>query len=131
LAFTAKDLTAEEWLSVQWDSNSDWNGVLNFHAENAFPFETDVMVMHESELLGVIHIGAGGWNDASNALVVQENLSSLNINPRQWEEIKTKGGVRLRWVFNTTDYPHFVRVRPEQYARLKITGDVTLQTTIE
>lgn len=131
LSFTAKDLTAEEWLSIQWDSNSDWSGALNFHAENAFPFEADVMVMHEAELLGVIHIGSGGWNDASNTLVVQENLSSLNVNPRQWEEIKAKGGVRLRWVFNTTDYPHFVRVRPEQYARLKITGDVTVQTTIE
>ncbi len=131
LAFTAKDLTAEEWLSIQWDSKSDWNGSLDFHAENTFPFEADVMVMHEAELLGVIHIGAGGWNEASNKLVVQESLSSLIVNPRQWEEIKTNGGVRLRWVFNTTDYPHFVSVRPEQYARLKITGDVTVQSTIE
>jgi hypothetical protein len=131
LAFNAKDMTAEEWLDFSWDSNADWNGKLSFQAENAFPFDADVAVMHESELLGIIHINAGGWNETKKELIIENSISTLTINPKQWEGIKENGGLRLRWVFNTTNYPEFVRVRPEQYAALKVIGDFTLQTTIE
>jgi hypothetical protein len=131
LAFNAKDMTAEEWLAFSWDNNADWNGKLSFQAENAFPFDADVAVMHESELLGIIHINAGGWNETKKELIIENSISTLTINPKQWEGIKENGGLRLRWVFNTTNYPEFVRVRPEQYAALKVIGDFTLQTTIE
>jgi hypothetical protein len=131
LALNAKDMTAEEWLDFSWDSNADWNGKLSFQAENAFPFEADVAVMHEAELLGIIHINAGGWNEIINELIIENSISTLTINPKQWEGIKKNGGLRLRWVFNTPNYPEFFRVRPEQFAALKVTGDFTLQTTIE
>jgi len=131
LAFNAKDITAEEWLDFSWDSNADWNGKLSFQAENAFPFDADVAVMHESELLGTIHINAGGWNETNKELIIENSISTLTINPKHWEGIKENGGLRLSWVFNTTNYPEFVRVRPEKYSALKVIGDFTLQTTIE
>jgi hypothetical protein len=131
LTFNAKDLTAEEWLDLEWDSNVDWNGTLTFQAENTFPFEADVAIMHESQLLGIIHLAPGGWNSALNQLEIQSTTSALTVNQNQWEGIKGNGGLRLRWVFNTANYPSFVMIRPEQYAALKVIGDVTLQTTIE
>ena len=131
LLFNAKNLTSEEWIDFTWDSNVDWNGELRFQAENAFPFEADVKVMHESQLLGAIHVDAGGWNATNNDLIIESSLSSLKVNPKQWEGIKANGGLRARWVFNTTHYPSFVGVRPEQFASLKVIGNVILQTTIE
>jgi hypothetical protein len=131
LTFNAKDLTAEEWLDIQWDSQVDWNGTLTFQAENAFPFEADVAIMHESQLLGIIHLAPGGWNQTMNQLDVESTTSVLTIHQNQWNGIKKNGGLRLRWVFNTAEFPSFVSVRPEQYAALKVIGDVTLQTTIE
>lgn len=131
LCFNAKLIHAEEWVALDWDNNVDWNGKLKVQLENAFPFDAALTFIHESEVIGVVRLNPGGWDASNNTVITDLCISELTLTSAQWEGIKKNGGFRVEWVFNTTNYPGFVCLRPEQYAAVKVIGNVNVQTTIQ